>query len=375
MEEKIHITLKQNQRNQNVVSYIGPVKYIFSYCWVTATASLVPDNSQCCDFVLVFNHVCWPWLWWYFGIASHCISLGGKPLNAFESVRFELLKHRPPWWDTGLAVPMPQLKDRPSTCEGFRHLVPTGQAAEHSLHTSERKRALKLFLSSPEESWGRDRLWSLQSCLTAWCSMPSPAQGRSWHGKGSVFPPQVPRHSTLYLSKPFSQWKGGLWGALDPVRVPLWPIPLHANQCHFKRQRAVVMLSDKPTSQWFLPDRAAVKLQRGQSVAWLKRLRGWQGMIANPQRWRGLHAVPCSPAQITWAGWAQSTVCRTLLHWAKEKKDPEKCQHVVSFSFFISKSLAWLKMVGAEPWCESLLALVAPAPAHVSRVHCDSCSS
>ena len=56
-EEKTHITLKQNQRNQNVVSYIGPVKYIFSYCWVPATASLVPDSSQSCDFVLVFNHV------------------------------------------------------------------------------------------------------------------------------------------------------------------------------------------------------------------------------------------------------------------------------------------------------------------------------
>lgn len=32
----------------------------------------------------------------YFGIAPLCISLGGKPLNAFESVRFEVLMHCPP---------------------------------------------------------------------------------------------------------------------------------------------------------------------------------------------------------------------------------------------------------------------------------------
>lgn len=55
----MHVTLKQKQRNQDVVSYIGSVKYIF-YCWVPATASLAPDSSQSRDFVLVFNHVCWP---------------------------------------------------------------------------------------------------------------------------------------------------------------------------------------------------------------------------------------------------------------------------------------------------------------------------
>lgn len=44
----MQLTLKQNKRNQDVVSYIGPVKYIF-YCWVPAIASLAADSSQSCD--------------------------------------------------------------------------------------------------------------------------------------------------------------------------------------------------------------------------------------------------------------------------------------------------------------------------------------
>lgn len=66
-----------------------------------------------------------------FGIAPLCILLEGKPLNAFESVRFEV--HHPPWWDTGLAVPTPLLKDRNKTCEGFRHFVPTQACRKASL--------------------------------------------------------------------------------------------------------------------------------------------------------------------------------------------------------------------------------------------------
>lgn len=33
----------------------------------------------------------------------------------------------------------------------------------------------------------------------------------------------------------------------------------------------------------------------------------------------------------------------------KNKKDPEKSQSIVCFSFFLSKSLTWLKLVGVEP--------------------------
>lgn len=108
----------------------------------------------------------------YFATAPLCISLGEKCLNAFE-----VPKHHPSSWDTGLTVSRPLLKDRHKTCEDFRHLVPTEAGSRASLpHLGEQKTS-EPFFRKARGKLGQGQ--ALKATVLPHRSMLSPVQGRS----------------------------------------------------------------------------------------------------------------------------------------------------------------------------------------------------